>query len=114
MCKCQITERTWNKLATVVVILMAAGLSIFIYGLQALPKDLPEELKPAPTYPPDANAYSRAFTAYQIQSEAFKFVVGGLAICVTTFLCVIMSTCCVVVNIQPAHIFPLGATAPRR
>ena len=91
---------------------MAAGFSVFVYGLATLPQSLPPELMPPPTYTPanqipSGAPISEALTRYQIQSAAFKFIMAGVGSMAVGLLILAYINCCYEIDIS-SQIVPLS------
>ena len=73
------SKRTWIIFVCIMAPIGITAFALFIYGLQILPNQLPKELvPPVNLINPDQNAYSAALSQYQIKSDGFKFIMGGV------------------------------------
>lgn len=79
-----LSTRAWYRILTVCIVIGATGFGLFIYGLQILPNQLPQELIP-PFDPNNVGAYSSALSKYQVQSLGFKYIIAGVGIVVSSF-----------------------------
>lgn len=98
-----ISTRKWYILIGLGSIIMIAGFTMFVYGLQTMPNELPKELVPVYNSQ-NPNAYSLALTQYQIQSFSFKILMSGVGMCVFVLACLGIISC--VYEVQATQILP--------
>lgn len=87
-----LSTRVWYRILAVCCLVGITGFSLFIYGLQILPNQLPQELIPQ-FDPNNVGAYSSALSKYQIQSLGFKYVISGIGIVVSSFGLMVLVYC---------------------
>ena len=81
--------------------------AIFIYGLHILPNQLPKELiPPVNLINPDQNAYSSALTQYQLKSEGFKIIMGGVGSLAGIILIFAYAACRYEISETPVQVHP--------